>query len=64
VKRRRQWWRKPERNLLPRLRGRVSAPFSRDPRQLPLPDILPAPKRPEEPDAWPAHQTDIEDLLG
>jgi hypothetical protein len=63
MKRRRQWWRKPERNLS-RLPGRTPAPFSRDPRQLPLPEILPAAKQPPEPEAWPTHQTDLEDFLG
>jgi hypothetical protein len=51
VRRRRQWWRRPERSLLPRLRGRMPAPFSRDPRQLSLPGVLPAttpPARPRE----------------
>jgi len=43
MERRRRWWKRRERNLLTRLRGRTPAPFSQDPRQLSLPDILPTP---------------------
>jgi hypothetical protein len=53
-----------------RPRLRPTAPFSRDPRQLPLPGVLPISKRNPQPPAgdanpapWPEYQTDLEEYL-
>jgi hypothetical protein len=63
MKRRRRGWRRPRQPAVPRLRGRKPAPFSRDPKQLPLPGLGPSPGNRPKPEPWPAQQKDLEDFL-